>query len=111
MRWSMEGDRGNQLGHAGDREAADLTLGQLAEEALDQVEPRRGGRREVKLDARIAGEPGRDRRMLVRRVGVEDDMDGEAGRDVALHPPEQREEFLLPVLRPAFLQNPPGGHL
>ena len=71
--------------------------GQLCEEALDGVEPRTRGRREVEGPARVAGEPGVDFVHLVRRVIVEDHMDGLVRRDIALDAVEEANELLMAV--------------
>ena len=52
--------------------------GEFGEEALDGIEPRARGRREMEGPARMALEPGADFVLLVRRVVVEDDVDGGA---------------------------------
>jgi len=51
---------------------------QLGEEALDGIEPRAGGGREMKGPARMADDPRADLVLLVRGVVVEDDMDAAA---------------------------------
>ena len=58
--------------------------GEFGEEALDGIEPRARGRREVEGSAWMAGEPGADLVLLVRRVVVEDHVDGLVRRHLAL---------------------------
>src|SRR5512146_2962499 len=50
--------------------APDGLAGNRREPALDQVEPRRAGRSEVEVEARMGGQPSFDRRMLVGAVVV-----------------------------------------
>ena len=63
-----------QFGHAGEDAAADALLGDVAEEALDHVQPRRGGGREVHDEARMPGQPLLHVGMLVRGVVVDDQV-------------------------------------
>ena len=58
--------------------------GEFCEEALDGIEPRAGGRCEVESPARMAGEPGADLVLVVRRVVVDDRVDGLVRRHRAL---------------------------
>ena len=52
---------------------ADHFTGDLAKEALDQVEPGRGGWGQVQMEAGMTLEPGDDLGMFVRGVVVADD--------------------------------------
>ena len=54
--------------------ALDLALAQDREPALDEVEPRPGGWREVHVVARVAGKPSLDGRGLVGAVVVHDQI-------------------------------------
>jgi hypothetical protein len=63
--------------------ALEATLRQCCEEALDRVESRARGRREVEGETQIAVEPG-THFGLVGGVVVEDDVDGRAGRYLGL---------------------------
>ena len=63
-------DGGLQGDERGEDAALELSAGQLGEEALDGVEPRGRGGREVEGPARVAGEPGpADRSSRPRRRG------------------------------------------
>ena len=66
------------------RAAAELLGGQLGEPALDEVQPGARGRGEVQHEPRVGGQPLVDRRRLVGRAVVEDDVDVEIGRDLAI---------------------------
>jgi hypothetical protein len=61
--------------HRGKAAGPDYVFGQIGEEALDKVHPRRGGRREVRLEAPVALKPRLDLRMLMGGVVVLDQMD------------------------------------
>ena len=71
--------------------------GEFGEEALDGIEPRARGRREMEGPARMALEPGADFVLLVRRVVVEDDVDGLVCRHLALDAVEEADELLMAV--------------
>jgi len=71
--------------------------GEFGEEAFDGVEPRARGRREVEAPARMAGEPGADLVLLVRRVVVEDHVDGLVRRHFAFDAVEEADELLMAV--------------
>ena len=70
---------------------------EFGEEALDGIEPRARGRREVEGPAWMAGEPGADLVLLVRSVVVEDDVDGLVRRHLALDAVEEADELLMAV--------------
>lgn len=69
----------NEFFHAADREALQLALAQLAEEALDQIEPGGRGRQEVEMDARMPVQPRLHLRVLVSGVVVQDEVEVELG--------------------------------
>lgn len=72
-------------------------LGQLGKEALDGVDPRGGGWREVKGEATMPPEPIDDLWMLVSGVVVEHDMDLFARRHLGLDGVQETNELLMPV--------------
>jgi hypothetical protein len=65
--------------------------GQLGEEAFDGVQPGRRCRCEVEGPARVAGQPGPDLVLLVRRVVVEDHVDSLFLRHFALDTIEEAD--------------------
>lgn len=71
--------------------ALEFLLCEFGEPPLDQVQPRRAGRCEVQVEARVCQQPLLDRQCLVRRVIVEDQVDLKAGRDF---PVELGQELL-----------------
>ena len=76
-------------------------LRQLGEEALDRVEPRAGGRREVEGEALVAFEPGAHLGVLVRGVVVEDDVDGLARGNLGVDGIEEADELLMAMALPS----------
>src|SRR5438105_9390148 len=63
-----------ELGHAPERPAAKLLVGQLGKPALDQAQPRRVGGGEVHVEARPLGEPTPNERRFMGTVIVHDDV-------------------------------------
>jgi hypothetical protein len=68
-------DGGDKFGHAGEHASAQPLGGDIAEEALNHIQPRRGGGREVHVEARMLDQPSLYGRMLVRGVVVRDQME------------------------------------
>ena len=68
-------DGRHQFVYAVDGEALELALREFAEEALDQIEPRHGGRDEVEVDPRMPLKPGPYAGMLVGGVVVQDEVE------------------------------------
>ncbi len=68
-------DRPLEVGDGVEHAATDALSGDLGEEALDQVEPRRRGRREINVVARMPDQPRLDLGMLVGGIVVGDQMD------------------------------------
>jgi hypothetical protein len=77
--------------------ALEATLRQCCEEALDRVEPRVRGRREVEGETQMAVEPGTHFGVLMDGVVVEDDVDGRAGRRLGIDGVEEADELLVAV--------------
>lgn len=59
------GDRSTKLRNTGVRSSPKGLLGEQAEEALNEIEPRRVCRREVQLETRVSSQPPPDDRRLV----------------------------------------------
>ena len=72
---------------------ADLLFGDVGEEALDQIHPGAGGRREVNTPSWSRAEPLSDRRRLVGGVVVHDQANVEIGRDIALDLAQEAQEL------------------
>ena len=64
-----------ELDGAAMRSTFDLALTEQAKPTFNQIEPRAGSGREVKMEARVARKPSLYRRRLVRAVIVHDQMD------------------------------------
>ena len=105
------GDGLDELSDAGDGEAFELPSREFTEEALNEIQPRGGGRGEVELHSRVFLEPYPNSRMLVRSVVVENDVDVELGRDGPLDLTEESQEFLMPMARHAFVEDLASGHV
>jgi hypothetical protein len=79
--------------------ALDPALAQCGEEALDGVEPRGRGGREVESPARMTRQPFSHLRMLVGGIVVEHGVNGLAGGNLALDGVGETDELLMPVAR------------
>ena len=88
-------DGGLEIDDASEDTALQSPLGEFGEEALDGVEPRAGGRREVEGEARVSVEPLTHLRMLVGGVVVEDHVHDLSGRHLRLDGVEEADELLV----------------
>ena len=95
-----------QLGDAGVRSALERFLREQPKEPLDQIQPRRVGGREVKVDARMAQQPAMHRRRAVRGEIVEHDVDVERGLDARFDLAQERDEVLRAMLRLCIARAP-----
>jgi hypothetical protein len=86
-----------ELGGRAVSAAAQRTLGEAAEEALDLVEPGRAGGREVHVPAWALGEPVADRLGIVAAGVVEHEVDLEVGRDAGVDGVEEAPLSVQPV--------------
>src|SRR5262245_42732796 len=75
---------------------------ELAEEALSSVGPRGRGRREVEVDARMAGEPALHGRRLVGGIVIENQVEIELGRGRLVDPAQETDELDSAVLEHAL---------
>ena len=90
-------DGGLEIDDALEDAALEPLPGQLGEEAFDRVEPGGRGRGEVEVEPRMPFEPGAHLGMLVRGVVVDDQMQVELGRGLAVDLVEEADELLMPV--------------
>ena len=67
-------DRVDDVRHAEKVSAPELLGGEMRKPEFDQIQPRRTGRDEVQMHARVLPEPRVDLRVFVRRVVVHDQM-------------------------------------
>lgn len=73
-------------------------VGQIAEEPLNQIEPRRRGWREVHMEAGMLRQPGFHLGVLVGRVVVGDQVNREILGRFPVDLPQEGQPFLMPVL-------------
>src|SRR5579875_3746002 len=99
-----------QPAHAVKAAAPDRLLCDQPEPALDQVEPGSPGRSEVKMEARMRGQPLLYCRMLVGAVIVADQVDL-ASRIAAGQRVEERNELHVSMAVETARVNLAGGHL
>lgn len=90
-------DSCHELLDAAEDTAPDALDGDVAEEALDHVQPRRAGRREVHVEARVSLQPPPHSLVLVGAVVVGDHVDGETGRGLAVDHLEEAKPLLVAV--------------
>src|SRR6516164_7184056 len=82
-----------QFAGAAEGTTPNLFGGQGREEALDQINPRTAGGREVDVKARTLGQPVPDQRGLVSPVVVHNQMNAERGRNVGVDRVEKFAEL------------------
>jgi hypothetical protein len=95
-------DGGLEFGNAAEDAAAYSLASDLGEQTLNQIEPGRGCRGEVQLEARMALEPTLHGRRLVCGVIVEDQVEVETRQRLFVDPPEEFQEFLGTMARETF---------
>src|SRR5665213_1600480 len=80
-----------------------------AEPALDKVEPRTQGGREVEMEARMLGQPGLHVRVGVSAVVVDDQMHIEPSGHVAVDGLQEDQELAVAVTGQALAHHEPGN--
>ncbi len=101
----IAGDGVDELSDTIDCEALKLAGREFGEEAFNEIQPRRRGRREVEVHARVLVEPSHNGRMLMGGVVVENDVDVELGRNGTLDFAQKSEKLLVPVAWHAFVEH------
>ena len=86
-------------------------FGEECEEALDLIDPRGAGRREVDVPARPLGKPVADQLGFMRAVVIHDNVDIETGGHVALDLVEELTELGGAMARHALADNGAGRHV
>src|SRR5215207_1884660 len=99
-------DGGDQFVDACKAAFADDVVGELAKEALNEVEPGGAGWSEVNVDARMFFQPGADGGMLVCGVVVDDEMQRELCGRLAMEFFEKGEPLNVRVLRCRRAEDP-----
>jgi hypothetical protein len=92
-------NRSDQLLNDMERAAMQALLGRITESALEQVQPRARGGREVQVKARMATRPTLDIEMLMGRVVVYDQLQVPLGGRLVVDPLQETDELLVLVLR------------
>ena len=88
-------DGGLEFNNAAEHTELQSLLGKFGEEALDGVEPRARGRREVEDEARVPIEPLRHLRMFMGGVIVEDHVNELSGGHLGLDSIQEADELLV----------------
>jgi len=91
-----------QFMDAAEDAAANPFLGEVAEEALDQVEPGSRGGREVQMEARMLAQPGGHVGMLVGRIVVDDEMDRQGLVGLSIESLQELQKLVMTMLRETF---------
>src|SRR5499427_1554367 len=79
-------DGADQIWDAAKRAAANALARDVGKPTFDEIQPRRAGRNEMTMVARVGGEPRFNRLMGVGAVVVEDEMHLSSPRDRAIEP-------------------------
>ena len=69
-------DRGFKFGDTAEAASTDALVGNIGKPAFDEVKPGRGGGNEVKVEAWVLGQPIANFLLLMRRVVIDDTMQG-----------------------------------
>ena len=82
---------------------------EFAKPSFDEIQPRRAGRREVQDKARMHGQPRGDIRMRVGPVIIQNQMQRQVPRELAVEPPQKPQEFVVGIAPPLFQRQPRLG--
>ena len=102
-------DGGVEFGDAVEDAASNGVVGDQAEEPFDEIDPGGRCRGEVKVKAGVALEPGPDLGVLVGRVVVDDQMQIEQFRGVAVDGAQKAQKLLMAMAAHAFADHLAGG--
>ena len=75
---------GDQRRHTAEGPPAQALAGNVGEEAFDEIQPRRSGRREVEMNPRVLHEPRLHSRMFMGAIVIENEMDVAAPRGLPI---------------------------
>ncbi len=101
---------GDQVRHAAKDATANALVGDLAEPAFDQVQPRTRSRDEMQMKSWMASDPGFDARVLVGSVVIHDQVQVQPRGCFAVDLFEEANELLMPVTWHAVADNLPIEH-
>src|SRR6266705_3060984 len=95
-------DGGDEFLDALEGAAADAPLGDVAKPTLNHVEPGAAGGDEVQVEAWMPLQPALHRRALVRAVVVDDEMQSQLRRRLAVDAGQEADELAAPMARQAL---------
>src|ERR1700747_1267036 len=98
-------DRSYQLSHATEGPSADALVGDFRKKAFHQIQPRSPSRSEVPMIPGVRGKPGLHRRMRVRTIIIQNQMDHQSAWCAALDPLEKTQKLLMAMARHAVAQH------
>src|SRR5262245_31011384 len=91
--------RGDQSRHTAERAPSQTLAGDLGEEAFDEIQPGRPRRCEMKVEPRMLREPGLHRRMLVRPIVIENEMNVAPPRGLSIDRVQEGQKLGVSVAR------------
>ena len=111
--WALEVglDGGDEVGYRVEAATAQGFVGELAEPALNQVQPRRRGRGEMQVEPLVAIQPAFNVGMVVRGVVVQNQMHSKMFGHLVVDSAEELEEFLVPMPGQALPDHNSGEHV
>ena len=104
-------DGGDQIVHAVEHAAPNPLRCEVAKPAFDEIQPRGTRRREVQDKARMRGQPRGHVRVRVRPVVIQDEMERQVPRELAVEPPQEPQEFAVRVARETLADDFPFEHM
>ena len=105
MMGDIVGDSLDEFINGAKNSVAKAAFGNVTKEALDHIEPRGAGRREVDVETLVAFHPGFDLGMLMRGVVIANDVNLFLRRRTALDQVQEPDPFLVTVPRHASFQD------
>ena len=99
-----------QFGNTFESTATQAFLGELAEEAFNDIEPGTAGRREMHMEPGVPFQPILHLFMFVRGIVVYDHVDIQAGRRLLVNLVEELDPFLMAVFVHACRDHLPRDH-
>jgi len=97
------GYRTLQGSNAGERATSNSTIGDIGKETFDSVQPRRTGRGEMNVIARMFREPRLNHRVLMRRIVIHYQMNIKLARHGTIDVVQKLDELFVPMARHATL--------
>ena len=110
MSFDIGHDGLNQRGHILEGAAPDAFVGDLAEPALHQVQPRGAGGDEMQVETRMAAQPAGHARVFVRAVVIDDKVQLQIRRGLPIHLRQKLQKLLVPMAGHAGSNHPSIEH-